>query len=109
MEPVMEGEEITGWVGFGDAADFIKFELDENGQIQLNLDYATAYALSTKQIKLTCLNEDGKSVAIAVDKNDPCTVLSKNNVIKGAYYLGVTCTNVKKYDTTYNITVGQLA
>ena len=109
MDPVLEGEEITGWVGFGDARDFIKFELAEDGRIQLTLnDEATMNALASKEIKLSCLDENGKSVAIAVDKNDPFTVLSKKDVSAGNYYLGVTCANVKKYDTYYSITNGGL-
>ena len=27
----------------------------------------------------------------------------------GTYYLGVTCANVQKYETNYNITLGMLA
>ncbi|MBO4631701.1 MAG: hypothetical protein J5858_07235, partial [Lentisphaeria bacterium] len=32
----LAGEEITGWVGFGDAADFIKFQVAGDGQIVLD-------------------------------------------------------------------------
>ena len=109
QDPTLPGEEITGWVGFGDASDFIKFELEDDGRIQLNLDEATKAAFASKQIKLTCLDQNGKSVAIAADKNDPYTLFSKKEVVAGEYYLGVTCANVKKYDTYYSITTGQLA
>ena len=109
QEAKLPGEEITGWVGFGDAADFIKFELEGNGRIELSLDNDTARALSSKQIKLTCLDSQGKSVALAVDKNDPWTVLSKKTVNGGEYYLGVTCANVNKFDTSYCVTTGLLA
>ena len=105
----LPGEDITGWVGYGDAADFIKFELEGSGKIELTLDDDTANALASKQIKLTCLDSKGKSVAIAVDKNDPCTLSSKKEVGTGTYYLGVSCANVKKYDTTYSITTRLLA
>ena len=105
----LEGEEISGWVGFGDASDFIKFEIAEKGKIQLTLDEATKTAFASKQIKLSCLDANGKSVAIALDKNDPFTMLSKKDVDVGKYYLGVTCANVKKYDTYYSIKTGQLA
>ena len=107
--PALAGEVISGWVGFSDAADFIKFAVAEDGRIQLNLDEATKTAFASKQIKLSCLDANGKSVAIAVDKNDPYKVLSKKDVAAGEYYLGVTCTNVNKYETSYSITTGQLA
>ena len=109
MSPVSEGEEISGWVGFGDSIDFTKFEVAEDGRIRLTLnDEETTLALANKEIKLKCLDENGKSVAIAVDKQDPFTVISKKDVFAGNYYLGVECTNVKKYDTYYSITNGGL-
>ena len=101
----LAGEEITGWVGFGDAADFIKFQVAEDGKVQLDLNDATANELNAKKIKLSCLDANGKSVALALSGD---TLLSKKDVFAGDYYLGVTCANVKKYDTSYNITVGQL-
>ena len=108
QEAKLEGEEITGWVGFGDAADFIKFELEESGKLDLNLDPATVSAFTGKQIKITCLDSNGKSVALAT-KLSGSDLLSKNDVSAGEYYLGVTCANVKKYDTAYSITTGLLA
>ena len=103
----LQGEEITGWVGYGDAKDFIKFELNGNGQVQLDLDGATANAFNAKQIKLTCLDANGKSVALTAFDGD--TLISKKAVAAGNYYLGVTCANVKKYDTSYSVTTGLLA
>ncbi len=94
-------------MGFGNASDFIKFELAGDGQIQLTLDDDTRNAFASKQIKLTCLDANGKSVALgALDGN---ILLSKKPVAVGEYYLGVTCANVKKYDTSYSVTTGLLA
>ncbi|MBQ9337291.1 MAG: hypothetical protein IJS14_08355, partial [Lentisphaeria bacterium] len=105
----LAGEEITGWVGFGDAADYIKFELSGSGKVKLTLDNATANELAAKKIKLSCLDANGKAVAIAVDKKDPHLLLSKKAVDGGVFYLGVTCANEKKYDSNYKITTGLLA
>ena len=105
----LAGEEITGWVGFGDAADFIKFQVAQDGKVKLDLDKSTADALSGKKIKLSCLDKDGKAVAVALDKSNPSTLLSKKDVTAGEYYLGVTCANVKKYDASYSIKTGLLA
>ena len=103
----LPGEEITGWVGFGDPADFIKFELASAGQLSLNLDSATADAYSRKEVKLSCLDQNGKSLALS--QYDCQTLISKTAVSDGIYYLGVTCANVKKYDTSYSVTAGLLA
>ena len=103
----LQGEEITGWVGFGDAKDFIKFQLAGNGQIQLDLNEVTAQAYASKQIKLTCQDAGGKSVGLAAFDGD--TLFSKKAVTAGEYYLGVTCANVKKFNTNYSITPGLLA
>ena len=105
----LAGEVITGWVGFGDAVDFIKFHLEGEGKLQLNLNNATANDLASKRIKLTCLDANGKQVAVAFDKNAPSLVFSKKPVTGGDFYLGVTCANVKKFDSNYHITVGALA
>ena len=67
---VLEGSEITGWVGFGDAADFIKFQVAEEGQIILSLDDAAEEALKHKEIKLSCLDANGKSVALTAVDDD---------------------------------------
>jgi hypothetical protein len=103
----LQGEEITGWVGFGNARDFIRFQLDGDGYIELDLDSVTADAYNAKQIKLTCLDAKGKSVALSALDDD--TLVSKKAVATGEYYLGVTCANVKKFDTSYSVTTGLLA
>ncbi|MBE6373266.1 MAG: hypothetical protein E7055_14510 [Lentisphaerae bacterium] len=105
--PRLMGEEITGWVGYGDPADFIKFELDSKGQLSLDLDKVTADAYRSKEVKLTCLDVAGKAVALKL--YDDQTLISQKNITAGLYYLGVTCANVKKYDTEYSVTTGLLA
>ena len=86
-------------MGSGDAADFIKFQLDEAGKIQPELDADTADALKSKQIKLSCLNENGKAVALT-SLNDDNMLFSKQTVNAGDYYPGMTCANVQKFNTT---------
>ena len=98
---------LTGWVGFGDTADFYKFEVTDAGKISLELDEATKNALSSKEIKFSCLNSKGSSVALAAFKGD--TLDSSKTLAEGVYYLGVTCANVQKYDTNYNVSIGMLA
>ena len=84
------------------------FNVSEDGQIRLGLDAATANALASKKIKLSCIDAStGK--AVALDKLAGSTVLSKKGVAAGDYYLGVQCANVKKFDTSYAITAGSLA
>ena len=78
----------------------------EGGKVQLVLDDATANAFASKQVKLSCLDANGKSVALALSGD---TLLSKKDVTAGDYYLGVTCANVKKFDTAYSVTTGLLA
>ena len=109
QKPKLAGEEITGWVGFGDPSDFIKFQLAGEGQIKLDLDKYTAAALADKKIKLSCLDSSGKSVALTSFDSD--TLVSKKVVGEGQYYLGVTCTNVKKFVDmkNYSVTTGLLA
>ena len=106
--PVADGGNIAGWVGYGDAVDFTKFHVNDDGQIELKLDDATQAAFASKQIKLSCISaETGKAVALTGLSNG--TVNSRKAVTAGDYYLGVQCSNVKKYDTTYGITAGSLA
>lgn len=101
------GDTITGWVGYGDAADYIKLELDSAGQLSLDLDPVTADDYAAKAVKLSCLDANGKNVALTSFDYD--TLQSRNVLDSGIYYLGVTCANVKKYNTSYSITTGLLA
>ena len=104
---VEDGSLISGWVGFGDNADFTKFNVSEDGAIRLSLDKETASALASKEIKLSCLDASGKTVALG--NLDGSYLTSKKDVAAGDYYLGVQCANEKKYNTSYAITAGSLA
>ena len=98
------GETIEGWVGFGDTADFYKFEVEESGKVNLELDAITATAVKNKELKLSFCDANGKSIALtAVDED---TFVTKTAVALGECYLGVTCANVTKYNTEYSIAVG---
>jgi hypothetical protein len=46
---------------------------------------------------------------VALSVLDGDTLVSKKAVAAGEYYLGVTCANVKKFDTSYSVTTGLLA
>ena len=105
--PVSDGAEITGWVGFGDKVDFTKFNVSDDGDICLNLNDATAQALASKEIKLSCLDASGKQVALGALVGN--TVTSKKGVAAGDYNLGVQCANDKKFNTSYGLTAGSLA
>ena len=99
--------DIEGWVGFGDTADFYKFEVAENGKISIALDEDTSAALTAKEIKFSCLNSKGQSVALAAFNGN--TIDSSKALAAGEYYLGVTCANAQKYNTSYNVSLGMLA
>ena len=100
-------EQIEGWVGFGDTADFYKFEVAEAGQISLVLDDDTRNALSAKEIKLACLDANGKNIALSAIDGD--AVNSSKSLAEGVYYLGISCANPQKYNTSYGLSVGMLA
>ena len=104
---VLPGENITGWVGFSDAVDYIKLETNQNGVLTFDLDAVTAQAYAKKRIKIRCLNESGKNVKLVSSDFD--SLMTKNAVSAGIYYLGISCANVKKFDTSYQMTTGFLA
>ena len=104
---VLPGEAVSGWVGFGDAVDYIRMELNKSGKIKLDLDDATRRAYQKKQIRLTCLDASGKAVSLASYDRD--TLITRKSVSAGTYFLGVACSNVRKYDTSYKVTTGFLA
>ncbi|MBO4512817.1 MAG: AIDA repeat-containing protein [Victivallales bacterium] len=101
------GDVLNGWVGFGDTADFYKFEVAEAGKLSLTFDEETEAAVKAKQLKLSCLDAKGKAVSLAAFKDG--SVASSKALAAGEYYLGITCTNVQKYDTSYNVSLGMLA
>lgn len=99
-------EKISGWVGFGDPADYIRFRQAQDGLIQLKLDGATAEAYAAKRVKITCLDASGKSVSFVSDGD---TLTAKKETLKGDCCLGVLCSNVKKFNTSYGVTTGVIA
>ena len=101
------GDALAGWVGFGDTADFYKFEVADAGKISIVLDDDTSAALTGKQIKFSCLDAKGKNVSLAAFKGG--TLDSSKALAAGEYYLGITCANTQKYDTSYNVSIGMLA
>jgi len=100
-------QKITGWVGLGDPKDFIKLEVQKKGQVSLDMNSATAKAKKGGELKLSLLNSAGKAVTLSALDSD--TLATKARVAAGIYYLGVSCTNVKRYSTSYTVTAGMLA
>ena len=95
---------LEGWVGFGDTADFYKFEVAEAGKLSIVLDDTTSAALSAKQVKFSCLDSKGKNVALAAFKGD--TLDSSKALAAGEYYIGISCANAQKFNTSYNVSLG---
>ncbi len=93
---------VNNWVGYGDSADYFKFEANDSGKIYLDCSEETLAALKAKEIKISCLNSKGKSVSMTLSED---LYISKKNISAGTYYLGVQCTNVKKYATEYDINI----
>ena len=98
---------ITGWVGLGDPKDFIKLEVQKKGRVSLDMNSVTAAARNGGELKLSLLNSAGKAITTSALDSD--TLATKAKVAAGIYYLGVSCTNVKKYSTSYTVTAGMLA
>lgn len=96
-------DSVNNWVGFGDAADFFKINVAENGKVSFDCsDNNTLSAINDKELKITCLNSKGKSVAL-IFEND--SFVSAKELAAGTYYIGIQCANVKKYNTEYNIVI----
>lgn len=105
----LDGANINGWVGYSDAADFAKLELDGSGAISLELDEVTATAYERKELKITCVDEKGKAIALSYDAVTE-SLTSKLTFTEGTVcYIGVSTADQKKYDTEYQITAGILA
>ncbi|MBR2425957.1 MAG: hypothetical protein IKB16_04360 [Lentisphaeria bacterium] len=103
------GADIMGWVGYEDKADVFKFELDHAGKLTLALDKDTADAYDKKALKISCLDEKGRSIALLWDTATD-TFTSRNEYNSGAIcYASVTLGNNKIYDMTYGMTAGILA
>ncbi len=105
----LDGTDINGWVGYSDAADFVKLELDGSGAISLELDEVTATAYERKELKITCVDEKGKAIALTYDAATESFTSNLTFTEGTVCYVGVSTTDQKKYDTEYQITAGILA
>ena len=105
----LDGANINGWVGYSDAADFVKLELDGSGAISLELDDVTATAYERKELKITCVDEKGKALALTYDAATESLTSNLTFTEGTVCYVGVSTTDQKKYDTEYQITAGILA
>ncbi|MBR6372449.1 MAG: hypothetical protein IKS20_04645, partial [Victivallales bacterium] len=100
-------DNVYGWVGFGDATDFYAFYADEAGKLSLTFDEDTEAAIKAKKLKVSCLDAKGKTISLGALKDG--SMDSSKALAEGTYYLGVACTNVQKYDSYYNVSIGMLA
>ena len=99
------GDTISSWVGMGDASDVFKINLDKNGVVEFTCDDETKQAIAGKEISVTLLDSNGKSVALTYDNT---TGTFKSNTVLGSdvdYYLNVKNNNTAKYSTNFGITV----
>ncbi|MCQ2380175.1 MAG: hypothetical protein MJ025_04560 [Victivallaceae bacterium] len=96
-----EDDTLSGWVGFGDKADYWEIQMSETGKLTLDFDEFTSDAIKRKKVKITCLDDKGKSVSLVWNGD---TMQSKKEILSDCCYVGITCANEKKFNT-YNITV----
>jgi len=101
------GESISGWVGFGDTVDYLRLVTDESGFLSVGLDEITAESIKDKSLKISCLDSKGKAVALKGMTDGEIT--SQKVLAAGEYYLGLTCTNPKKQDVDYSVTLSVTA
>ena len=94
------GDYFTGWVGYGDAKDFCKFNKTTGGKLKLTFDKATASEISKKELQLSVLDSKGKAVAMMTSKN---SWTSKLDLGAGTYYIGAICANTSKVDSNFKI------
>ncbi len=98
----ISGDTLTGWVGFGDKADFWEIQMPEAGKLTLDFDETTLDAAKHNEIKITCLDDKGKSVSLVWSGD---MMQSKKEIASSVCYIGITCANEKKFDTFYNIAI----
>ncbi len=106
------GDTVSDWVGFGDSVDVFKIRLDDfvdnyddNGRLVFSGSGDTQDALIDKEIKLTLVDANGKSVALTFDKESG-NYTSKNVLTAGVdYFLTVKNSNEKKQNIDYNIDI----
>ena len=103
---VLAGEDVTGWVGNGDAADYIKIQTSSNGCLNLDLNGTTAQALNNGQLNIGLYDGSGAPVGLAALDAD---TLRSDSINSGIYYLGVSCADPAKYSTVYRFSTGLIA
>ena len=97
---------LNGWVGYSDASDYEKLQLDESGKVTLKLDAATAQAIDNKELKITVLDEKGKAVAMTWNTVNDTFTSDLKLADDAICYVGVSTTSASKFETEYKITAG---
>jgi len=103
---VLAGDDVTGWVGSGDAVDYIKIQTSSNGCLNLDLDGTTSQALNNGQLNIGLYDGSGAPVGLAALDAD---TLRSDSISSGIYYLGVSCADPSKYSTVYRFSTGLIA
>ena len=103
-------EEISGWVGLGDTADFYKINPKDADFFMFNMDKETYNAVKGKKLNFTCVDANGKTVKLddwsyGGDYYFVTDTFAGNS---SDYYIGFSTPDQLKYSSTYNVTV-QLA
>ena len=103
------GDDIENWVGLVDTNDLFKIRLDENGQISFNwADDPSDNALKNKEISLSLVDSNGKSIALAFDKTDG-SYDTKVMLMAGVdYFLNVKSNKPSKTSTEYKLGITSL-
>jgi hypothetical protein len=96
---------LSNWVGFGDSVDVFELKFSENGVV--SLDWNGDDALLNKEIALTLMDANGKSVALTFDKVNGIYTSKNILMADSEYYLSVTNkkSNQNNIDYTIDITL----
>lgn len=99
---------LSNWVGFGDAVDVFELKFDQNGVVNFDWNDSAAYgddALFSKEITLTLVDANGKSVALTFDKVNGS--YNSNTVLMAdvEYYLSVKHNKPDQSNIDYKIDV----
>ena len=100
------GTVLSGWVGYGDAADYMRLQTRQEGRLSFTPDAETLEAFNTRKLKISCFDSTGKKIAVV---RKGALLTTKKPVAAGICYLGVSCANVKKYNTSYHLATELLA
>ena len=103
LDPNNLGESLTGWIGKGNSVDYFKFVSDQSGTVSLTLDETTSDAVKNRELKLFLRDELGKVVDIT-SVNDSTYTANQAFAEGAVFYVGLTCANTNKYNTSYAVT-----